>query len=203
MGWIRNLTYPAQSVQLNSHMVEKYITQDAVVAAFHRLGETVGGYNEIEILIVGEVAGRLNGCLPRQETTKDCDVMVYDPENAFANVEHEAFKVAKEAGLPHKWLNSDAHGFDWALPHDWKTRRHELGCFGLLKVFYIDRVDFVALKVAASRDVDRSHLTKMKLNKKDLQFAKQHIDRLEANGLASVKVQAARRTIEILEEQAA
>ena len=126
--------------------------------------------------------------------------MIYDPENAFANVELEAFKVAQETGLPRKWLNSDAHGFSWTLPKDWKSRRHELGCFGLLKMFYVDRLDFVALKVAASRDVDRAHLIGMKLSNDDLVFARKHIDRLEANGLATTKVQAARRTIEILEE---
>lgn len=174
------------------------ITPNEVLAAFEQLGSAIGGYDEIEIVLVGGMAGRLAGWFSETETTKDCDVMAYSPEQAFGYVESEAFKVAQSMGLPRRWLNSASHGFDWALPAGWQDRKHLIGRYGLLIVYHVSRVDLIALKVVASRDVDRSHLLTMDVTDEDLSFVEEHLDRLADAGRSPERIEKARNTIDIL-----
>jgi hypothetical protein len=180
-------------------MPQPTLTPEQLTKALKALGQRVGGYDEIEMLIVGGMAGKLAGVLPPNRQTIDCDIMVYDPETAFGAVEQEAFSIAKEMGLPTKWLNSAAHGYLIYLPSGWEKRRKMLGRFGLLKVYYVDRFDLIALKVLAGRAVDQQDLLTMRVLPQEVAQVRKHLTTLKGRGVSNQTIQAARELLDALE----
>ncbi len=156
-------------------MKKQDLTIENIRQAFELLGERVSGYDEIELLIVGGIAGKLAGLLTSDRTTLDCDVMIYDPENAFSQVEDEAVTIGKELGLPKHWLNHLSHGFAHYLPPHWKKRRQHFGDFGLLHVYFLGRFDFIALKLLAGRSVDVKDLLEVRPTPAELVQVNEHV----------------------------
>lgn len=180
-------------------MADGMISKDQVLDAFAAIGRVVGGYDEIEIVLVGGMAARLAGWLDPLQTTDDCDVMVYVPERFMGYIEQEAYNVGRERGLPRDWLNSRSRMFEWVLPSDWPARKCIVGRFGLLIVSHVGRLDLITLKVYASRDEDRAHLIAMKVSGAELDFAERHLESLRAHpAMTAQKTQAIRDTLEIL-----
>jgi hypothetical protein len=180
-------------------MRQPTLTKEQLKEALAVLGEKVGGYDEVELLIVGGMAGMLAGVLPADRTTMDCDVMVYDPETAFGAVEQEAFNVAKELKLPKKWLNSAAQGYALYLPSGWEKRRKLLGQYGLLKVYYVDRFDLIALKVLAGRAVDQLDLLAMEITAQEIAQVRKHLATLPKRGVLEATIGAAKELLDALE----
>jgi hypothetical protein len=145
------------------------------------------------------MAGRLAGLLPPERTTTDCDIMAYDPEASFAAVEQEAFHVAKRLGLDKKWLNGAATGFAMYLPAGWEKRRRLLGQFGLLKVYYVDRFDLIALKVLAGRAVDQHDLLTMRITRAEIIRVRKHLGTLPSRGVSDETIRAAHELLDALE----
>lgn len=179
-------------------MATPTLVKQEFINALKALGNAVGGYNQIEIVLVGGLAGLLGGWLPESQTTKDADVIACDPEQSMGYIESEAFKIAKDMGLPARWLNCASHGYLWAIPEGWKTRLHNLGAFGLIHVFYVDRLDLIALKVVASRDVDRAHLLAMRVTASEITRVEKHLNGLDRAGADAHRIQQARNTLKIL-----
>lgn len=179
-------------------MTDQNISPRDVLKAFEALGKAVGGYDEIEIVLVGGMAGCLGGWFPTTQTTHDCDVVYYDPEHVLGNVEMEASKIARKYGLPPTWLNCAARNYQWVLPEGWKDRVVPVAEYGLLKVSHIGRMDFIAMKVFASRDSDRNHLLSMGVTELELCSSENHLDRLVEIGASADRIEQARNTIKIL-----
>ena len=179
-------------------MTDQNISPRDALKAFEALGKAVGGYDDIEIVLVGGMAGCLGGWFPSTQTTHDCDVVYYDPEHALGNVEMEASKIARKYGLPTTWLNSAAQNYQWVLPEGWKERIVPVGEYGLLKVSHISRSDFIAMKIFASRDADRKHLMSMDVTEQELCSAENHLDRLVDKGASADRIEQARNTLKIL-----
>lgn len=79
---------------------------------------------DVEILIVGAVAGLVVGVIDPSRHTLDCDMMEYKPEDALGAVERAAELVGMELGLPDNWLNSEVHIRRDVLPDGWEGRKH-------------------------------------------------------------------------------
>jgi len=180
-------------------MAASILIDRQLIQALTVLGDRVGGYDEIEMLIVGGTAGKLAGLLPPSRTTTDCDIMVYDPESSFGAVEMEAFQIAGKLGLAKNWLNSAARGFDIYLPSGWEKRRKLLGRFGLLRVYYAGRFDLIALKVLAGRAVDQNDLLTMRVTGAEIAQVRSHLAVLPGRGVAEETILAARELLVALE----
>lgn len=166
----------------------KALEQNELLTALKKVGDRLLGYDEIEVLIVGGMAGKLAGLLPAHRTTIDCDVMVYDPEGAFGQVESAAFEVAREMGLDPRWLNGECSTFAYKLPSGWRQRRIRLGQFGLLCVFCVDRFDFIALKVLSGRAIDQQDLLALKVTSQEIAAVRNHVNQLQALGQIQTEV---------------
>jgi hypothetical protein len=180
-------------------MTDKEVSAREVVKAFAAMGEAIGGYEDIEIVLVGGMAARLAGWIDSLETTQDCDVMVYMPESQMGHVEQEAFNVGQKLGLPANWFNSNCRIFEWVLPPGWERRKRRVGQYGLVGVTHVGRCDVVALKVFASRDRDREPLIAMKVTAEEIDFAEHHLGALQGHaGMTAEKMGAVRETIKLL-----
>lgn len=153
-----------------------------VEQALRRLGELIEYHTDIEILLVGGAAGMLTGVLRGDRTTTDCDVMVYAPPEAMVAVELAADKVGVELALPEHWLNSDVQMRIDTLPNDWKRRRIPIDTSGRLRVFAAGRLDLIAMKVVAGRDVDLEDLAAMRVRSDDVEFVRRHLETLKDKG---------------------
>lgn len=142
------------------------------------LGERLRLDRGVEILLVGGAAGVLTGELPPAWTTADVDVIHCRlPQDRDALLAAAA-EVARELSLPPSWLSEDVGLFAWTLPEDWETRRVRVGTFGRLRVYAAGRLDLIAMKFVAHRDIDLEHLTRMKVRAKELEFVRAYLDSL-------------------------
>ena len=123
--------------------------------------------------------------------------MLFRSEGAFGQVETEAFAIAKKLGLDRHWLNHLSQGFAYKLPEGWRERRRHLGDFSLLKVYYIDRLDFIVLKVLAARDKDIADLLRVGVTPQEAEFVRQHAQRLHAAG--RIDIDALSETLMVLD----
>lgn len=171
----------------------------AIEKGLARLGEVLRYHREVEMLLVGGAAGMVTGVLPASRTTIDCDVMVYAPPDAMADVELAAAEVARELLLPPKWLNSDVQLRLDALPVGWMSRRIAVGVFGRLRVWAASRPDLIAMKVLAGRPQDLEDLKAMKVRADDVEFVRVFLDGLAKKGTTAGEIASARELLDALE----
>ena len=153
--------------------------------ALKRLGECFECHCDVELLLVGSAAALLTGVLkPTDTTTRDCDVLRYEPSTVWGALELAAERLSDALGLAPNWLNSDVQGRLEArmLPDGWETRRCFVDQYGRLRVFAISRPDIIATKFLAHRTLDREHLARMNITPEDLGFVRQYLEELTSKG---------------------
>lgn len=146
------------------------LTHDRLVPVFRRLAERLAivapSRSTVELLLVGGAGGVLAGYLPRQRTTQDCDIMVWSPpdEDVWQDLERVAMELATELGLPERWLSRAAGVFDHRLLPGWEARRIEILQHAGLRLCAPARVDYLATKLLAGRDVDVDDVINMRMS---------------------------------------
>lgn len=135
-------------------MMSPRLTRDRVTDAFRRMAECLNDGPEIDILVVGGIAGMLAGYLPMARVTEDCDVMFWSPGDSWDELALLADSAGRQCGLPTGWFNNGAQVFEHRLLPDWETRRLTLFAAGRLHIAAPGRVDYMAMKTLASRDTD-------------------------------------------------
>lgn len=170
-----------------------------VERALARVGTRMRWHTDVEILLVGGAAGMVTGVLARGRTTIDCDVMVYEPESAWGEVEAAADSVAAEMGLAPGWLNSHVRIRRDSLPDGWRERRVLVGVWGRLRVWAASRVDLIAMKVLAGRDVDIDDLQAMDVRGDECVFVRAFLDGAGGRGTSGAEIEMARRLLAALE----
>ena len=135
----------------------------------------------VSLYVIGGSAGLLSGRLAESRTTGDVDVGIVDPEEHWIKVCEAARDVAVELSLPREWMNDRCRMFGWCLPLGWRERCEFVSQYGPLNVFAIGRRDFIAAKVISSpkRPQDLEDLRVLAPTVDDLEFAEEHIGRLE------------------------
>lgn len=172
-------------------MMAKRLNNHDVIRAFGALGKRIEGYDAIELLLVGGMAGKLAGYLPEGRNTVDCDAIHCEPAAGLGQLEMWIPEVAKEFGLAPNWLNDRSSMFAHWLPPGWLGRRQHLGDFGLLRVFCVGRVDFIVLKALAARAVDQQDLFSLKASARDVATARELLAKMKAEGITSSAVDLA------------
>lgn len=163
-------------------MAQKPLENMDIHNALRLLGEQLEYHTEVKITLVGGAAGMLSGNLSPQRTTLDCDVVAYDPDEAMGAVELTAEKVAIELGLPTNWLNSDVSMQIESLPEGWMARRNQMGTYGRLSIYVIDRKDLLVMKFYAGRPQDLEDIEEMKPGRDELVFVRESMELLRVQG---------------------
>ena len=166
-----------------------------------RLGEAVNHNHQVEIILIGGVAGMLSGELQADRTTMDCDVLAISPKDNWELIQKTAHRVADQLGLSPSWLNNKARIFAYMLPLGWRKRLHEIpGQFGSCRLQRVDRLDLICMKIfgAIKRPVDREDLSFMKPTQEELNFAEENLNRLQSESLFGEDYQQERTFINIL-----
>lgn len=171
------------------------LTASHLDEAFAALGAMFTWPQEVEILIVGGAAGMITGALRPDRTTGDCDVMRYEPAAVWTTLEAAAERVARQLGLPPKWLNSDVQLRADALPKGWQARRIWAGTYGRVTVYAISRRDLIAMKFLAHRPVDLEDLTSLVVGREELDFVDQYLRDLSAVGTSLAEIDEAREYV--------
>ncbi|TVQ53111.1 MAG: hypothetical protein EA377_08755 [Phycisphaerales bacterium] len=144
----------------------------------------------VDLLIVGGAGGLLAGYLPPGRTTQDCDVMVWSPADARATdlwrqLDEIARSVADEFDLPPDWLNRGAGVFEHRLLPGWTERRIVLIEHGPVRFSSPSRVDYLALKLFAGRDVDLDDVLTMRITRDEAAFVRRTLESWDANHFAA------------------
>lgn len=112
--------------------------------------------------------------------TRDIDAILIKGKGKV--LEEAVHKISESDNLPKYWLNVAAKGFIDALPLDFKNRLKPLS-FDLKKanLFVLDRVDQIAMKIAALREQDLEDLEILLRNitEIDKEILRQNMMRLE------------------------
>lgn len=154
---------------------------------------------DVEILVVGAVAGVVVGVFDPDRATLDCDVMDYKPADALGAVELAADEVGKELNLPPDWFNSKVQIRRDALPDGWEGRKVWLGTFGKLTVWAASRPDMIAMKVFAGREQDLADLIVAKVQSDEAEFVRQHLQTLPQKGTPADQIEDAIDVLDNLE----
>ncbi len=141
----------------------------------------------------------ISGLVPQSRVTTDCDVMLYLPAKAMAEVEHKAKQVAEEMGLASNWLNSDVQIRLDALPDGWEQRKVMGGLYDRLRVSVVSRPDLIAMKVLAGRDQDIEDLQAMRIRSDDVAFVESYLATLASKGTHQDQIDDARDLLASLE----
>lgn len=106
-------------------------------------------------------------------------------DTSWNEVSEAAKEVAHSLKLPETWLNRDCSMYAWCLPLGWQSRCESVETFGPLEVTRIARIDLIAAKImgAPKRPQDLEDLRDMNPAPAELDFVKEHIDRLESEDL--------------------
>jgi len=133
----------------------------------------------------------------------DCDVIVTDPAERFAEVAEAAARTARELDLAPTWLNNDSRMFSWLLPIGWSERLERVGTFGPLRVEAISRRDLLALKLIAAvkRARDLEDLRDLRPDAEEFAFLRRYLDRVESESLDRASYDAQRTVLNQLELQ--
>jgi nucleotide-binding universal stress UspA family protein len=151
---------------------------EVIHQALAALGAELGAGHGIEILIVGGAAALLIGVLPPTITTGDVDAIHFRPPNDVEEVLIAAEAVADKQQLAKGWLSIDAGLYANAVPEDWESRRVDIGRFGRLQVYALGRLDLIATKFYAHREVDLEHLARMSVTLDERRFANDSLQKL-------------------------
>ncbi len=149
-----------------------------------------GAAPPVDLLIVGGAGGLLAGYLPPGRTTQDCDVMVWSPADAHSaelwrQLDEIARSVADEFDLPPDWLNRGAGVFEHRLLPGWAERRIFLIEHGPVRISSPSRVDYLALKLFAGRDVDLDDVLTMGMTRDEATFVRRALESWDANHFAA------------------
>lgn len=181
---------------------------DATVAiqAFERLGRELTNFGKAEpvsIAVIGGVAGLLGGWLAEDRVTVDCDVMGFDDDAAWAELEWAASAVAASMGLQPDWLNRDCKAFGWCLPLGWRGRLEPVGTFGPLTVRRLARIDLICMKVVAAvrRSKDMEDLKHLRPTEFERVAVHEYLDRMESEHLDRKSYDPERAILEGLREE--
>ncbi|MGA2232756.1 MAG: DUF6036 family nucleotidyltransferase [Tepidisphaeraceae bacterium] len=147
--------------------------------ALAAVGKLLPARRPIEMLIVGGAAGLLSGELGGAYTTGDVDALLVLPPGEWDQLQDAAAEVGKAMSLPASWLNREAGLYAESLPSDWISRRVNVGCFGVLQVWAVGRLDLIAMKFYSHRPQDREHLLQMNVTQPELKFVLRYLDSLE------------------------
>ena len=123
--------------------------------------------------------------LSESRTTTDCDVLNDVDDEAWDVLREAVAKVAVELDLPEAWLNRESRIYQDCFAFGWEERAVAIGQFGPLDVRIISRKDLIASKMfsAITRQYDLEDLQAIKPTEQELNFASDHLDRLEAEDL--------------------
>lgn len=139
-------------------------------AVMKALANELGPGDTIELLLVGGAAGVLAGYLAPHRTTVDCDVMVWSPREAWPNLVRAARGVADAFDLPDGWLENASQVFVYTLLPGWEPRRVLVLKCGRLTLHAPSRVDYIAMKLIAGRDVDLDDVVHMRMTRQEHEF---------------------------------
>lgn len=166
--------------------------------AFRRLGDVAILTRDVDLLLVGSAAAIATGILPRNRTTADCDVMVFDPTDAASAVQDAAVRVALEMGLPTDWLNSDVQIRIDALPEGWDRRKVLIAVHGRVHIWGASRPDLIAMKILAGRPKDLDDLRAMRIRADDVAFVQRYLESLPEKGTLPEQIESAREILRSL-----
>lgn len=155
-------------------------TKNVALQALELLGNQLRGrIASVRIMLVGGAAGLLTDVLAHK--TIDCDAMRVDPEDQWDIISGAVAEVGEKMGLSKTWLNQECKVFASAMPLGWIDRCIHIGTFGPLQIYAADRVDLVVSKIfgAAKRSQDREDVMELRPTSKELQAARETIERLE------------------------
>lgn len=172
-----------------------------ILAALKRTGESLRWDGPVEVLLIGGAAGMIIGALEPGRVTLDCDLMDCRPAAAEHAIDEAARNIAGELGLPENWLNWQARQLD-ILPDGWRSRRREVGRFGLLHVYAAGRMDLLAMKCYANRPQDRQDIVAMKPTPEELEFVRRYLNMLRVPRRQADldQVQSSLRTLKAIED---
>lgn len=164
------------------------LDQHLALEAIRKTGVYLDGQgitNPIRIIIAGGVAGLLGQYLAQNRTTGDCDVLNDVDDETWGQLQIAVAKVAVELDLPKGWLNRESRIYQNCFALGWEDRAVEIGRFGPLDVRIISRKDLIASKIvsATTRQYDLEDLKAINPTAEELDFASDHLDRLEAEDL--------------------
>jgi len=146
------------------------LNHDNLEAVMKALSHELGPGDTIDLLLVGGAAGVLAGYLAPHRTTVDCDVMVWAPREAWSHLVRAARNVADAFDLPDGWLENASRVFVHTLLPGWESRRVRVLESGRLTLRAPSRVDFIAMKLIAGRDVDLDDVLHMRMTKQEHEF---------------------------------
>lgn len=159
-------------------MAKSNLKTSEVLEALKLVGKSLNWNTQVEVLLIGGVAGMVTGVLKPDRTTGDCDVADLSPAEAAAAVEKAAAEVAAQLNLPEKWFNDQAGQLN-VLPDGWRSRRQHVATFGKLKVYAASRLDLLAMKIFAHRAPDREDVQAMGIRPDEVEFVRRYLDMLK------------------------
>jgi len=164
------------------------LDQTLVLKAIQKTGAYLAGQEalgSIQVIIAGGVAGLLGEYLIQSRTTFDCDVLNDIDDERWGVLQEAVAKVAVDLDLPEAWLNRDSRIYQNSFALGWEDRAVEVGQYGPLDIRIISRKDLIASKIisAVVRQYDYEDLQTIQPSKEELDFAAEHIDRLEVEDL--------------------
>ncbi|MCE5326378.1 MAG: hypothetical protein LLG01_08160 [Planctomycetaceae bacterium] len=154
--------------------MSKHFTTTSVLKALKMVGESLDWPGQVEILLVGGVAGMATGLLQPERTTGDCDVADLAPSAAATALEKAAAQTAERMKLPPTWLNDKAGQLN-VLPDGWRSRREHIATYGKLKIYAASRLDLLAMKVFAHRATDRHDIAEMRITPEEVAFVRKYL----------------------------
>jgi len=179
------------------------MTHTVLDKALRRLADVVVSEVQIELTLIGSAAGILGSELPANRTTIDCDIAKLKPDPTGMVAVAEAAKiVSEEFELPANWLNDESVILG-GLPEGWMSRRRLQLETDALAIYFISRLDLIAMKVHAHRPQDRQDIAELATppTPEELCFARQHLDALTQDGSYDQKeIELAYAYLDALEE---
>jgi len=168
--------------------MSRNLDQHLVLEAIRKTGDYLverGIAEPIQIIIAGGVAALLGQYLSQNRTTADCDVLNDVDDEIWGVIQDAVAKVASDLDLPKAWLNRESRIFQNNFALGWEDRAVKVDRFGPLDVRIISRRDLIASKIvsAITRQYDYEDLKSIEPTKQELDFAAEHLDRLEAEDL--------------------
>lgn len=156
-----------------------------LMQALRETAAELGSGARVTLVIMGGSAGLLGGWLRQERVTRDCDVGIVDPEQAWSAVLAAAKAVEQRLGLPQNWLNRQVEMYSWCLPLGWQGRSEEVERIGAVEIRRLARIDLICAKVmgAPKRPQDRQDLQDLQPTVEELTFAEEHLDRLSRESL--------------------
>lgn len=181
------------------------LDQHLVIKAIRKTGEYLierGIAEPIPIIIAGGVAALLGQYLSQSRTTGDCDVLNDVDDDTWAVLQEAVAKVASDLNLPKAWLNRESRIYQNCFALGWEERAVAVGRFGPLDVRIVSRKDLIASKIVSAiiRQYDYEDLRSIKPTLQELDFASDHLDRLEAEDLDAKCYDNERAILESLRE---